>query len=59
MNVAEYIVKYVEHRGTDHAYVIVGGAALGWGKASGGVIKNHRPRGLRILWETGETDGIK
>ena len=39
--------------------VCYGGAALGWGKASGGVIKNHRPRGLRILWETGETDGIK
>ena len=28
MNVAEYIVKYVEHKGIDHAYVIVGGAAL-------------------------------
>ena len=28
MNVSEYIVKYVEHIGIDHAYVIVGGAAL-------------------------------
>ena len=28
MNVAEYIVKYVEYKGIDHAYVIVGGAAL-------------------------------
>ena len=28
MNVAEYIVKYVEYREIDHAYVIVGGAAL-------------------------------
>ena len=35
MNVAEYIVKYVEHRGTDHAYVIVGGAALWICKALG------------------------
>ena len=35
MNVAEYIVKYVEYRGTDHAYVIVGGAALWICKALG------------------------
>ena len=28
MNVSEYIVKYVEQIGIDHAYVIVGGAAL-------------------------------
>ena len=28
MNVAEYIVKYVESQDIDHAYVIVGGAAL-------------------------------
>ena len=28
MNVSEYIVKYVEEIGIDHAYVIVGGAAL-------------------------------
>ncbi|MCR5441727.1 MAG: Fmu (Sun) protein, partial [Lachnospiraceae bacterium] len=25
-----------------------GGYSLGWGKASGGIIKNHYPRGLRI-----------
>ena len=35
MNVAEYIVKYVEYRGTEHAYVIVGGAALWICKALG------------------------
>ncbi len=28
MNVSEYIVKFVEAEGIDHAYVIVGGAAL-------------------------------
>lgn len=26
------------------------GQPLGWGKASRGVIKNHYPKGLRILW---------
>ena len=35
MNVAEYIVRYVEHRGIEHAYVIVGGAALWICKALG------------------------
>ena len=35
MNVAEYIVKYVEYRGIEHAYVIVGGAALWICKALG------------------------
>ena len=35
MNVAEYIVKYVEEQGIDHAYVIVGGAALWLCKALG------------------------
>ncbi len=35
MNVAEYIVKYVEYRGIGHAYVIVGGAALWICKALG------------------------
>jgi len=35
MNVAEYIVRYVECRGTEHAYVIVGGAALWICKALG------------------------
>ncbi|MBR2823848.1 MAG: thiamine pyrophosphate-binding protein [Clostridia bacterium] len=35
MNVAEYIVRYVEYRGTEHAYVIVGGAALWICKALG------------------------
>lgn len=35
MNVAEYIVQYVEYRGIDHAYVIVGGAALWICKALG------------------------
>jgi len=35
MNVAEYIVKYVEYRQIDHAYVIVGGAALWICKALG------------------------
>ena len=35
MNVAEYIVKYVEYRETEHAYVIVGGAALWICKALG------------------------
>ena len=28
MNVSEYIVKYLEDQGIEHAYVIVGGAAL-------------------------------
>ena len=28
MNVSEYIVKYLEDKGIEHAYVIVGGAAL-------------------------------
>lgn len=28
----------------------VGGYPLGWGKASGGQIKNHYPKGLRRLW---------
>ena len=27
--------------------VCAGGLAMGWGKASGGVIKNHYPKGLR------------
>ena len=35
MNVAEYIVKYVEYREIEHAYVIVGGAALWICKALG------------------------
>ncbi len=35
MNVAEYIVRYVEYRGIEHAYVIVGGAALWICKALG------------------------
>ncbi len=35
MNVAEYIVRYVEHREIEHAYVIVGGAALWICKALG------------------------
>lgn len=35
MNVAEYIVKYVEEQGIKHAYVIVGGAALWICKALG------------------------
>ena len=35
MNVAEYIVKYIEYREIDHAYVIVGGAALWICKALG------------------------
>lgn len=29
--------------------VCVDGYTLGWGKASGGVLKNHYPKGLRIL----------
>ena len=28
--------------------ISVGGYSIGWGKASGGVIKNHYPKGLRI-----------
>ncbi len=35
MNVAEYIVEYVEYREIEHAYVIVGGAALWICKALG------------------------
>ena len=35
MNVAEYIVRYVEYREIEHAYVIVGGAALWICKALG------------------------
>ena len=29
--------------------VTVGGLSLGWGKASGGVMKNHYPKGLRRI----------
>ena len=31
--------------------VCVDGISLGWGKASLGIIKNHYPKGLRILWK--------
>ena len=27
--------------------VLIDGCAAGWGKAGGGIIKNHYPRGLR------------
>lgn len=31
--------------------VCVDGMSLGWGRASAGIIKNHYPKGLRILWK--------
>jgi NOL1/NOP2/fmu family ribosome biogenesis protein/23S rRNA U2552 (ribose-2'-O)-methylase RlmE/FtsJ len=31
--------------------VCVDGVSLGWGKASSGMIKNHYPKGLRVLWK--------
>lgn len=35
---------------TPDGWVLItcGGLSLGWGKASGGVIKNHLPKGLRL-----------
>ncbi|MBQ2689629.1 MAG: hypothetical protein IJG05_06080, partial [Solobacterium sp.] len=41
MNVSEYIVKYLEDKGIEQAYVIVGGAALWICKALSAAEKFH------------------
>ncbi|MBP5761994.1 MAG: RsmF rRNA methyltransferase first C-terminal domain-containing protein [Lachnospiraceae bacterium] len=47
---AESFVKGMTLSGDGKGWCLisVGGYSLGWGKASGGIIKNHYPRGLRI-----------
>ena len=47
---AESFVKGMTLSGEGKGWCLisVGGYSLGWGKASGGIIKNHYPKGLRI-----------
>ena len=48
---AETYVKGMTLEGEGNGWCLVGvcGYSLGWGKASGGRIKNHYPKGLRIV----------
>ena len=47
---AESFVKGMTLNGEGKGWCLISvcGYSLGWGKASGGVIKNHYPKGLRI-----------
>ena len=47
---AESFVKGMTLEGDGNGWVLISldGFSLGWGKASGGKIKNHYPKGLRI-----------
>ena len=49
-NTAESFVRGMTLEGEGNGWCLVGacGYSLGWGKASGGKVKNHYPKGLRI-----------
>ena len=49
-NTAESFVRGMTLEGEGSGWCLVGacGYSLGWGKASGGKVKNHYPKGLRI-----------
>jgi len=45
---AKYISgQTYSHEGKGWHLVCVDGYSLGWGKAAGGIMKNHYPKGLR------------